>query len=81
MEKIKKAVFEKWVQKSNWLKVNEGAAANGRQDTFLTPSGNLIVVTYDLDGNLFTVGILGPPPPQAIPGFPGGKGFPIIGKG
>ena len=83
MDKVKKETFEKWLKKANWLKVNEGAAANGRQDTFLTPSGGLIVITYDLEGNLLTVGIMGPAPqqPQSIPGFSGGKGFPFLGKG
>lgn len=81
MEKIKKAIFEKWVQKCNWFKFSEGSSANGRQDTYLTPSGSLLVVTYDLESNLFTVGILGPPPqqPQSMPGFPGSKDFPFLG--
>lgn len=81
MEKIKKATFEKWVAKSNWLKINEGSSTNGRQDIYLTPSGNILVAAYSLDGNLLTIGTMRQPPqqPQSILDFPGGQGFPFKG--
>lgn len=78
MEKLTKEVFVKWIEKSRWLKVNETATLDGRTDTFLTPSGNLIAALYDLKGDLSRFGMLGPAP-QAPPGFL--KGLPFVGKG
>jgi len=82
MEKITNDVFKKWMQKNNWLKVYETPTPTGRQDTFLTPAGNFVAGIYDLSGNLSQIAMLMPasqsPPPL---GFPGGKGFPILGKG
>lgn len=78
MEKVTNDVFNKWIRKHNWLKVNETPTPTGRQDTFLTPAGNLIAGIYDLSGNFFQIGLLGLAP-QAPPGFPGGN-FPILGK-
>jgi len=82
MEKVTKETFGKWIEESRWLKVNEAGTSDGRMDTFLTPSGNLIAAFYDLKGDLSRVGMLGPAP-QAPPGpgFLGGKGFPFIPKG
>lgn len=63
MNAITRETLGNWTQKCNWLKVNEAATPDGRQHTFLTPSGNLIVVQFDLKGNLYSVG-------QVVPQLP-----------
>ena len=56
MEAITRGTFNKWAQKNNWMQVNEAASPTGRQDTFITPSGGLVVIMFDLKGNLTNVG-------------------------
>ncbi|TET43294.1 MAG: hypothetical protein E3J60_00610 [Dehalococcoidia bacterium] len=56
MEAITSAVFNKWAQKNNWMQVNEAASTSGRNYTFVTPSGSLTIVMFDLKGNLLGVG-------------------------
>lgn len=86
MEKVTKEIFAKWAKHNNWLKVNELSTNNGRQETYLLPSGGLRAIIYDLESNFYSVASLGPPEPPAPPGFTGGlgdllggKGFPSIG--
>lgn len=80
MEKLKKEDFEKWVKENKWLKISEAPNPNGRQDSFLTPAGNIIIAIHDLSGNLFQIAILGPAPaPQNPLGF--SRPPPFISKG
>lgn len=67
MEKINKELFDKWAKQSHWLKVNELPTPDGCQEIYLTPSGGLRTIIYDLEGNFFKVGSLGPPDPQGPP--------------
>ena len=69
MDAITRETLNKWAQKSNWMRVNEAATPNGRQVTFLTPSGNMVIAVYDLKGNLHSIG-----QPVPVPQFP--QGFP-----
>lgn len=60
MKQITKEVFSKWVETNNWLMVNEAAQPTGWQRTYLTPSGNMIVVLFDLKGNVLGFGQIRP---------------------
>jgi hypothetical protein len=86
MEKIKREDFEAWVKECNWLKIGESGTANGQQDTYLTPTGEFVIVQYNLNGELHQVAKPMPAPPQDTimrrpvyfrggsempPGFPG----------
>jgi len=74
MDKISKETFSKWLKKHDWLLFGEGATPNGRQENYLTPAGNVIFITYDLEGKyLYTIGF---PQPAAAPQ----SGLPLIGK-
>jgi len=68
MEPITKAVFEKWAQRGNWLLVSEAQAPTGRQQNYLTPSGSVTIIFFDLKGNVHSVGqpVMAP---QALPNF------------
>jgi len=55
MEKIPRAKLIAWAKKNNWLHVNESPSPNGHQDTFLTPSGAMRIIVYDLSGNLHSI--------------------------
>ena len=70
MEPISRVVFNKWAQDSKWIQLNEAANVNGRQYTFLTPAGNLVIAMFDLTGNFVAVGKPMPPPASALPPFP-----------
>jgi hypothetical protein len=63
MEKVDKQKFEAWVKESNWLQIGETQNPNGRQHTYLTPAGNLMVAIYDLEGKLAAVAQLVPQSP------------------
>lgn len=54
-QKVPQADLATWAKKNRWLKVNEAMTPNGRQENYLTPSGNLTIIIYDLSGNLFSV--------------------------
>ena len=56
MEAITRETFNRWAQKNNWMQVNDAASPNGRQYTFITPSGNMVIAIYDLKGNLHSMG-------------------------
>jgi hypothetical protein len=61
MEKIKKETFIAWTQKHDWLLVGE----NGLQSSYLTATGELVIIKYTLDGYLESVGKMMPmPQPQ-----------------
>jgi len=71
VEPITRETFNKWAQKCNWMQINEAMTPAGRQYTFLTPSGSLIVVIIDLKGNVTSIGQpmpLGPPLPNITKG-------------
>lgn len=55
MEKISRAKLIAWAKKNNWLHVNEGGTPDGRQDTFLAPSGAFRIIIFDMSGNLHSV--------------------------
>jgi hypothetical protein len=81
MEIISKEAFAKWAAKCNWLKVNDMSTPDGRQETYLTPSGGLRAIIYDLKQNVSQVASLGPADPQApAPSITKGQ-IPFIGKG
>ncbi|GAI90818.1 unnamed protein product [marine sediment metagenome] len=69
MEAITRVTFNKWAQKNNWMQVNEAASSTGRNYTFITPSGSLIIVMLDLKGNLISLG-QPVPVPQSPLGIP-----------
>lgn len=73
-EKVPRVTLVAWAKKNHWLKVNEAMTSNGRQETYLTPSGNFTIIIYDLSGNLFSVAN---PMQQAQPML----NIPTIGKG
>jgi hypothetical protein len=70
MEKIAKEKFEAWKKKADWLLVGEGPSpTGGRQETYVTPSGNLIAVNWELDGkHVNSFGLIVPAQPQSLPG-------------
>ena len=71
MEALSKEVVAKWVKKHDWMKINEAATPTGRQHMFLTPSGGLIAVMYDLKGDIlgFAQPMPAPQSPLNIPGL------------
>jgi hypothetical protein len=74
MIKLTKEEFLKWVEKHDWLLVNEIPTPNGRQDIFTTPSGSFIVAIYDLKGDLQNVVpliVMPAPPPSPLGRLPG----------
>ena len=76
MEKLDKEKFEAWAKENNWLHIAETPSPNGRQNTYLTPSGNLMISVYDLEGKLAGVAQLVPQPPAT----PGPQIFPFGGQ-
>lgn len=57
MEKITKHDFEVWRKKNRWLLFGEAKSSEGfPQQNFLTATGEIVVMIYDLDGNVRTVG-------------------------
>jgi hypothetical protein len=81
MEKLSRETIEKWAKEQNWLQVAEGANPNGKQITYLSPSGRDVIFVYDLEGNLFGFGHMVQSPPQ-MPGhgFLGYPGPGFLGK-
>jgi len=76
MENIKKETFESWLKKHDWLLVGEQSTPNGRQFRYLTPSGNEIVIIYDLKGDVAATGKL-PIPVQLMQAPPNISPFPL----
>ena len=56
MEIMTRESFTKWAKKHDWLQITEATGPNGRNITFLTPSGNMMIVMFDLKGNLAGLG-------------------------
>lgn len=81
MEKLSKETVENWTTEHKWLKIGEGATPNGRTVRYLTPSGEDLILVYDLESNLVGVGRVVQAPQSQGPGitFPPGSGF--LGKG
>lgn len=87
MDKIKKADFEKWINKQGWFKINEVDNPNGHQDNYLTPAGEFIYCLYSMEGELQQVikPMAAPVPTQgkSLGRFPidfrGGQPFPTLG--
>jgi len=73
MEPITRETFNRWAQKNNWMQTGETVTANGRQYTFLTPSGVLIIGIFDLKGNLMAIGQ--PAPMSQVP-----PSRPLVGR-
>lgn len=73
--KITKEMFAEWTEKNDWLKIAEGATPQGPQANYLTPTGNIIIVIYDLKGNLYSVGQPVVMPPQQGQGLNRGLSF------
>jgi len=65
MDAIKREVFEAWVKANNWFKVNEVATPRGKQDHYISPAGEIIIIQYNLKGKLAQV--IKPMPPQPQP--------------
>ncbi|MBU1067505.1 hypothetical protein KKE60_06935 [Patescibacteria group bacterium] len=86
MDKLKKDDFETWWKESRWLLIGEGKNNEGfDQDSFLTPTGAIVFIVYDADGNLRNVA-MPMPPPMPRPSMPGApfnfRGQPpFLGKG
>jgi hypothetical protein len=80
MDKIKRETLETWLKKHDWFKVNEGGSPDGKQDNYLTPTGEIIIVQYDLEGYVKGIVKITPAPMQAgaMPRFDlrGGGRFP-----
>jgi hypothetical protein len=50
MEIIKKTEFIAWAKEVRWLMVSEGKTPDGYpQENFLTPSGEIVFMIYDLE--------------------------------
>jgi hypothetical protein len=84
MEKLSRETLEKWAKQHDWLPLFETANATGRQMRYLTPSGDEVILVYDLEGNLSGTARI-PIPLQLIqspgfPGFPGLHGPSVLGK-
>jgi len=57
---VEREDFNKWAEKNNWILIREAYNPTGRQDTFLTPAGNITIIIFNLKGNL--VGVAQPVP-------------------
>jgi hypothetical protein len=65
MDKVKREVFETWLNGCNWFKINEVGTPNGQQDHYLTPAGEIMIAQYNLQGELQQIAKPMPPQPQA----------------
>jgi hypothetical protein len=82
MEKLTRKQVEDWIGKQNWLLVSENPTPNGKQFTYLTPSGQDVVVVYDLENKLFGIGhIIQVSNTAQRSGLPGFRGPGIMGHG
>lgn len=72
MDLISRQAFRGWTKQQNWMQINEVLTPAGRQSTYLTPAGTLIIALFDLKGNLTSVGQLVPVAQQPSHLPPGG---------
>ena len=79
-EKITKEIFESWLQKHDWLLVGEDAGPGGRQARYLAPSGQELILLFNLAGELaatarnpIPVQVIQPPTLGGMPGMFLGK--------
>jgi hypothetical protein len=77
MDKVTRDTLLRWAKKHGWLYVNEMTTPNVRQDTWLTPGGDLTLAVYELDGTLQSIAhppmpvIVAAQGPLSIPGILG----------
>lgn len=78
-EKLTKEAFEQWVKDNKWLQIGEAPTTNGRQFTYLAPSGEVTMAIYNLKGELeiakppvFTISLptMGQSPLNLLGGMP-----------
>jgi hypothetical protein len=62
---ITKEQFHTWATENNWLLVNETANMQGKQETYLTGSGEVVFAIYTLSGMLANIAKPTPPPPAS----------------
>lgn len=76
-EKLTKEVFEQWVKDNKWLQIGEAPTTNGRQFTYLAPSGEVTMAIQNINGDIeiakppvFTIPIptMGRPPLDFLKG-------------
>jgi len=73
MDLINRETFNRWTQKNGWMQINEALTPSGRQYTYITPAGMLVIAQIDIKGNLTSIGQL-VPAPQGPPILPERKG-------
>jgi hypothetical protein len=69
--------IKKQIAKGNWLQVNDAGTPQGRQVIYMTYAGQFVIVQYDIQGNVTTIGqpmVIPQPRGPSFPGFPLGKG-------
>ena len=48
--------FKGWARRNNWYRIStDECTGNTLSDTYVTPSGRIMSVTYDTDGNILGV--------------------------
>ena len=52
MEKLTKEVLEQWIKDNKWLQIGEMPTPKGRQDIYLSPSGQVTFIIHNLDGKI-----------------------------
>ena len=76
MDKRKKEEIVAWATASNWLLFAEGKTPDGYpQESYITPAGNVLFLSYDNEGYFRNVAVPMPsmpvlmPRPQGLPGI------------
>jgi hypothetical protein len=52
MNKLTDEAFLEWAKESRWLMISEAGNPKGRQATYMTPAGELVIIQYNLQGEL-----------------------------
>lgn len=52
MGKLTKETFEQWVKDNKWLQIGEASTTNGRQITYLAPSGEVTSIIQNINGDI-----------------------------
>ena len=68
MNPITRETFNRWTQKCNWIQTGEAATTDGRQQIFVTPSGNIAIAMFNLKGELMSIGHPMAMPQPPLPG-------------